>query len=80
MNSRKRKELAAISTRWIPFFIYTCIFICSVLGSFLYYLFQDEFPHEVIVGGLLALIILSIIEVIKQKRKKDNLPEADERM
>ncbi|PWU69075.1 hypothetical protein [Gracilibacillus dipsosauri] len=80
MNSRKRKELAAIFTRWIPFFIYTCIFIGSVLGSFLYYLFQDEFPYEVIVGGLLALIILSIIEVIKQKRKKDNLPEADERM
>ncbi|MGO5064137.1 hypothetical protein [Clostridium sp. LCP25S3_F8] len=29
---------------------------------------------------MVATIILTVIEVVKQKRKKDNLPEADERI
>lgn len=31
-------------------------------------------------AGLIVSVILTLIEVIKQKRKKDNLPEADERV
>lgn len=43
--------------KWIPFFIITCTFIGSALGSFLFYFFQGEFPYEVLTGGLIATII-----------------------
>ncbi|MBN3346494.1 hypothetical protein CF050_06280 [Clostridium botulinum] len=80
MSVKDRKKWGPILAKWTPFFIITCTFIGAVLGSFLGYFFQGEFPYEVLTGGLVATIILTVIEVVKQKRKKDNLPEADERI
>lgn len=42
--------------------------------------FYGEFPYEVLAGGFVATIILTVIQVIKQKQKRANLPEADERI
>lgn len=80
MSVKDRKKWSAFLEKWTPFFIITCTFMGTVLGSFLVYLFQGEFPYEVFTGGLVAAVILTTIEVIKQKRKKDYLPEADERV
>ena len=57
-----------------------CLFIGTVLGTLLVYFIQGEFPYEVFAGGSTAVIILIIIELIKQKRKTDNMPETDERV
>lgn len=80
MNVEERKKWGAFLEKWTPFFIITCTFMGAVLGSFLVYFFQGEFPYEVLTAGLIVAVILTIIEVIKQKRKRDNLPEADERV
>ncbi|MFD1205227.1 hypothetical protein ACFQ38_08930 [Sporosarcina contaminans] len=80
MSVKDRKKWGAFLEKWAPFFIITCTFMGAVLGSFLVYYFQGEFPYEVLTGGLVAAVILTIVELIKQKRKKDNLPEADERV
>lgn len=80
MSIKDRKKWRVFLEKWTPFFIITCTFMGAVLGSFLFYLFQAEFPYEVATGGLVATIILTVIEMIKRKRKKDNLPEADERI
>lgn len=79
MNVReKKKEL--IPKEWVSLFMIACVFIGTVLGTFLVYFIQDEFPYEVLAGGATAVIILIIIELIKQKRKKDKVPETDERV
>ncbi len=70
MSVKDRKKWGPILAKWTPFFIITCTFIGAVLGSFLGYFFQGEFPYEVLTGGLVATIILTVIEVVKQKRKK----------
>lgn len=57
-----------------------CAFIGTVLGTLLVYFIKGEFPYEVLAGGSTAVIILLIIELIKQKRKTDNVPETDERV
>ncbi|WP_438313158.1 hypothetical protein [Sporosarcina sp. FA9] len=44
------------------------------------YYFLGECPYEVLTAGLIVTIILTVIELIKQKRKIDNLPEADKRV
>ncbi|MEI3605217.1 hypothetical protein SPD48_05890 [Pseudogracilibacillus sp. SE30717A] len=80
MSVKAEEKWGTILAKWTPFFIITCTFLGAVLGSFLIYFFQGEFPYEVLIGGLIATIILTVIEVIKQKVKKDNLPEADERV
>ena len=80
MMSKESKKWGRILERWAPFFIILCTLIGAVLGSFLVYVFQGEFPYEVLIGGIAATIILTAIQLIKQKRKKDNLPEADERV
>ena len=80
MSVKDRKKRGTILEKWTPYFIITCILIGTVLGSFLVCIFQGEFPYEVLTGGLVATIILTVIQVIKQKRKRDNLPEADERV
>lgn len=80
MIVKERKNWRRILKKWTPFYIISCTFIGAVLGSFLAYFFQGEFPYEVFVGGLASTIILTVILLIKQKRKKDNLPEADERV
>ncbi|MBA4538604.1 hypothetical protein H1Z61_16095 [Bacillus aquiflavi] len=80
MSIQERKSYGTILAKWSQFFIIICTFIGVILGSFLVYFFQGEFPYEVLAGGLVVTIILTIIEVMKQIRKKDNLPEADERI
>ena len=80
MSVKDRKKWGAFLEKWTPFFIITCTFIGAVLGSFLVYFFQGEFPYEILTGGLIVAVIFTIIEVIKQKGRKDNLPEADERI
>ena len=75
-----RKKWKRLLEKWTPYYIIICTFIGAVLGSFLVYFFQGALPYEVLMGGLAATIILTIIQVFKQKRKKDNLPEADERV
>lgn len=80
MSVKDRKEWRKTLEKWTPFFIIICTFIGAVLGSFLVYTFQGKFPYEVLTGGLVATIILTVIQVIKQKHKRDKLPEADERV
>ncbi|CAM4337211.1 hypothetical protein [Jeotgalicoccus halotolerans] len=74
----KKKEL--IPKKWSSLFMIACLFIGTVLGTLLVYFIQGEFPYEVFAGGSTAVIILIIIELIKQKRKTDNMPETDERV
>ncbi|MUV37835.1 hypothetical protein JNUCC1_01641 [Lentibacillus sp. JNUCC-1] len=80
MNTHDRKTLSKKLEKWSQYFVIICTLIGTALGSFLVYLFQGEFPYEVMAGGLAAAIILTIIQLVKHKRKKDNLPEADERV
>ncbi|GGN61983.1 hypothetical protein [Oceanobacillus indicireducens] len=80
MNVKDRKKWGAFLEKWTPFFIIICTFMGAVLGSILIYFIQGEFPSEVLTAGLIVAVILTIIEVVKQKGKKDNLPEADERI
>ena len=80
MIVKEREKWRRILEKWTPFYIIICTFIGAVLGSLLAYYFQGELPYEVLIGGLAATIILTVMQVIKQKRKKDNLPEADERV
>lgn len=72
--------MGALLEKWTPFFIIVCTFTGAVLSSFLVYYFQGEFPYEVFTGGFIAAIILTVIQVVKQRSKKNNLPEADERV
>lgn len=65
MSVKDRKKWETILTKWMPFFIIACGLIGIVLGSFLAYFFQGEFPYDVFAGGLVATIILTIIQVIK---------------
>ena len=74
----KKKEL--IPKKRSSLFMIVCLFIGTVLGTLLVYFIQGEFPYEVLAGGSTAVIILIIIELIKQKRKTDNMPETDERV
>ncbi|MEK4948073.1 MULTISPECIES: hypothetical protein [Carnobacterium] len=80
MSLKDRKSVDKLITKWSTYFIISSTLIGSILGSFLIYYFQGEFPYEVLNGGLIATIILTVVEVIKQKRKKNNLPEVDERV
>ncbi len=80
MSVKERDKWGAILAKWVPFFIITCTFLGIVLGSILVYFFQGEFPYEVLAGGLVGTSILVIFEAIRQKRKKDRLPEIDERI
>lgn len=73
MNSKNRKK-------WTPFFTIACTLIGAILGSFLVYFLKGEFPYEVLVGGFTAALILTGIVIIKLRRKKDNVPVADERV
>ncbi|MEZ2457664.1 hypothetical protein ACBR55_03585 [Salinicoccus roseus] len=64
---------------WTPYFIIACGFIGATIGSFLAYFIQGEFPYSVLIGAAVASFVLCGIQFIKQIRKKDRLPEADER-
>ncbi|RIU93486.1 hypothetical protein [Oceanobacillus picturae] len=80
MKTNERKKWVAFFEKWRGIFIIVCTAIGASLGASLVYLFYGEFPYEVVVGSLVAAVILAVIEVIKKKRKKDNVPEADERV
>ncbi|GIO24674.1 hypothetical protein [Oceanobacillus sp. J11TS1] len=76
-NMKKGKSVK----KWAPFFRIIASLVGCILGASLYYFFQGgEFPYEVLLGGLTGAIILAIFAFIKYKRKKDNTPEADERV
>lgn len=70
MSVKDRKRFDKLLAKWTPYFIISCTLLGAILGSFLIYYFQGEFSYEVLSGGLIAAIILTLIEVIKQKRKK----------
>ncbi|WP_407371886.1 hypothetical protein [Carnobacterium sp.] len=50
--------------QWSPYFIISC----TLVGSFLVYYFQGEFPYEVFNGGLIITLLLAVIQVLKQKK------------
>lgn len=80
MNVKDRKTFDKLLAKWSPYFIISCTLLGAILGSFLVYYFQGEFPYEVLAAGLIVTLFLTVIEVIKQKKKKNNVPEADERV
>lgn len=51
-----------------------------MLGSLLVYITQGIFPLDVFAVGITAILILTVIQIIRRKRKKDNVPEVDERV
>lgn len=80
MNAKDRDIWRQRFEKWMIFFIIACTFIGAAFGMILIYIFQGEFRYEIIVGALISSIILAVIEVIKRKVRKDNIPEADERV
>ena len=80
MNAKDREKWSKKFEKWMTFFIITCTFIGAVLGTILLYIFQGELRYEIIIGALISGIILMVIEVIKRKVRKGNIPEADERV
>lgn len=80
MSKKDREIFDKRIAKWVPYYLITCTFLGAFLGSFLIYYFQGEFPYEVLTSGLIAVLILTIIQVVKQKQKKDTVPEIDERV
>lgn len=76
----KSEKKVLIPEKYSTFFMIACAFIGTVMGTLLVYFIQGEFPYEVLAGGSTAVIILIIIELIKQKHKTGNVPETDERI
>lgn len=56
------------------------ILVGALIGAGLVYYFQGQFPIEVLAGAAIAAILLIIYQIIKQSRKKNNIPEVDERV
>lgn len=79
MSAKNEKRLL-IPEKYSSLFMITCTFFGAILESLLLYFIKGEFPYELLAGGLVAIMILIIIEVIKKKSKKDNVPEVDERV
>lgn len=80
MSVKDRKRFEKLLAKWSPYFIISCTLLGAILGSFLVYYFQGTFPYEVLVAGLIATLFLTVIEVTKQKKKTNNIPDADERV
>lgn len=80
MKAEKRRKVTKQLEKWTPYFIILCTFVGALLGSLIYYFVEGEVPYEVLTAGAIVAVVLTIIQVIKQSRKKDNIPEADERV
>ena len=80
MSIKDRKKFDKVLEKWIPYYIIACTLLGAILGSFLVYYIQGAFPYEVLAAGLIVALFLTIIQVIKQKQKKDTIPETDERV
>src|SRR5699024_4098399 len=80
MNKEERIKWSKRLEQWGPFFAISCTLVGALLGSFLVYIFQGEFPFEVVEAAIAVTVILTVFQIIKRKRKKDKLPEADERV
>lgn len=78
--SLKEKDMTLVLERWVPIFMIICTLIGILLGSIILYYVQGDLPYEVITGGVIAATVLIIIQVLKIKFKKNNLPETDERV
>lgn len=55
-------------------------FIGALLGAVIVYLTKKQFPYEGILGALIGGIILTLVQQIKIKYKKNDIPEVDERI
>lgn len=74
------KEKGQALEKWAPIFISCCVLFGILLGSLVLNYVQGEIPYEVVAGGVVTVIVLSIIQWLKTKFKKNNLPDADERV
>lgn len=77
---RETTNWKAFLEKWLHFFIIIGVFAGGLLGSFLVYIFQGQFLYEVFAGSVVATVILIIFQLVKMMRKKDKLPETDERI
>lgn len=62
------------------FLIIVGTLIGAMLGAYLSYIVNGEFPYEVLAGGLTVTILLTVFELIKLSRRKADLPESDKRV
>lgn len=64
------------------FLIIVGTLIGAVLGAYLGYILNGAFPYEVLAGGLVVAILLTVFELIKlgRGRTKTDLPESDKRV
>lgn len=79
MSDEKKRNLEILE-KWVPYFMIAFITIGALIGSAVINYLQGDVPYEVIVGFVVASVMLTIIQMVKQKLKKDRLPEVDERV
>ena len=79
MSDEKKRNLEILE-KWVPYFMIACITIGALIGSAVIYYLQGDVPYEVIAGFVVASLMLTIIQMVKQKFKKNRLPEVDERV
>ena len=79
MSDEKKRNLEILE-KWVPYFMIAFITIGALIGSAVIYYLQGDVPYEVIAGFVVASLMLTIIQMVKQKFKKNRLPEVDERV
>lgn len=77
MRDDEHEKRVTLLEKWTPFFIIACVLLGALIGTLLIYLFDSEFPYEVIISAFIVAIVLTIIEGIT-RRKKSNIPIGDE--
>lgn len=65
--------------KWSLSFRVIYVLIGALVGMLIYYLVKGKFDMSLFLGVLAGIAILIIFNVIKVLRKKDRVPEADER-
>ena len=65
--------------KWSLSFRVIYVLIGALAGMLIYYLVKGKFDMSLFLGVLAGIAILIIFNVIKVLRKKDRVPEADER-